>query len=42
VLKRAVRAGEVVRWHDVAFDAENQAISIRREMEEMFREKDSG
>jgi len=41
VLKQAVQAGQTVRWHDVAFDASNQAISVRREMEEMFRGKNS-
>ena len=39
VLKEAVRATQTVRWQDVAFDASNQAISVRREMEEMFRGK---
>jgi predicted homoserine dehydrogenase-like protein len=37
VMKQAVPAGEIVRWQDVTFDADNQAIRIRREMEAMFR-----
>ena len=37
VLSEPVRAGQAVRWQDVAFDASNQAIRIRREMEELFR-----
>ena len=37
VLKRAVAAGQVVRWDDVAFDAGNQAVAFRREMEGVFR-----
>jgi predicted homoserine dehydrogenase-like protein len=39
VLKQAVPTGQVVRWQDVAFDARNQAIGLRREMEEIFRGK---
>jgi predicted homoserine dehydrogenase-like protein len=41
VLKRPVPAGQAVRWQDVTFDADNQAIRVRREMEEMFRRKNS-
>jgi predicted homoserine dehydrogenase-like protein len=39
VLKRPVQAGQALRWQDVTFDANNQAICVRREMEEMFRGK---
>jgi predicted homoserine dehydrogenase-like protein len=41
VLKQAVRAGQIVRWQDVTFDVSNEAIGIRREMEKMFRGKNS-
>lgn len=41
VLKQPVRAGQTVRWQDVTFDANNQAIHLRRDMEEMFRRKNS-
>jgi predicted homoserine dehydrogenase-like protein len=37
VLKQPVRAGQIVRWPDVAFDARNEAIALRREMEQLFR-----
>jgi len=37
VLKQPVRAGHTVRWQDIAFDANDQTIRLRREMEEMFR-----
>jgi len=36
-----VRAGQIVRWQDVTFDVRNEAIGIRREMEELFRSKAS-
>ena len=32
-LKRAVKAGEAVRWADVNIDAKNAAVRLRREME---------
>ena len=32
-LKRAISAGEPVRWEDVAFDANDDAVRLRREME---------
>jgi predicted homoserine dehydrogenase-like protein len=41
VLKQPVRVGQAVRWQDVTFDASNQAIGLRREMEEMFRRENS-
>ena len=41
VLKQAVRAGQIVRWQDVTFDADDPVIGVRREMEKMFRGKNS-
>jgi predicted homoserine dehydrogenase-like protein len=35
VLKRAVAANEPVRWDDVAFDAADDAVRFRREMESL-------
>ncbi len=35
---RPVAAGEVVRWSDVAVDANNTAVKLRREMEARYRE----
>ncbi|BCQ25931.1 Gfo/Idh/MocA family oxidoreductase [Caballeronia sp. NK8] len=37
VLQRPVAAGQPVRWSDVAFDANKEAVRVRREMEEIFR-----
>ncbi len=36
-LTRAVAAGEALRWSDVAVDADNAAVKLRREMEDLFR-----
>jgi len=36
-LTRAVAAGEALRWTDVATDAGNPAVRLRREMEDLFR-----
>ncbi len=36
---KAVRAGEPVRWSDVAFDASQTAVKLRREMESAFGSK---
>ncbi len=36
-LKRAVAAGAMVRWEDVAYDPDDGAVNFRREMEEIFR-----
>ncbi|SEI13886.1 Predicted homoserine dehydrogenase, contains C-terminal SAF domain [Methylobacterium sp. 275MFSha3.1] len=36
-LKNAVAAGQPVRWSDVAYDAANQTIAFRQEMESVFR-----
>ena len=32
-LKNTVKAGQPVKWSDVAFDPDNAAIKFRREME---------
>jgi predicted homoserine dehydrogenase-like protein len=40
-LKQLIRAGQIVRWQDVIFEVSNDAIGIRREMEELFRGKAS-
>ncbi len=37
VLKRDMAAGQVVSWGDVDFDASQQVVKVRREMEDMFR-----
>jgi predicted homoserine dehydrogenase-like protein len=36
VLRNGVAAGQIVRWQDVIFDENDQAISLRREMECLF------
>jgi predicted homoserine dehydrogenase-like protein len=36
-LRRAIKAGEAVRWADVDIDETVEAVRVRREMEEMFR-----
>jgi predicted homoserine dehydrogenase-like protein len=41
-LKRAVKAGQPVKWDDVAFDANNAAIKFRREMEALYLPKKRG
>ena len=38
-LRRAVAAGAVLRWADVAADESSQAVRIRREMEALFAPK---
>jgi predicted homoserine dehydrogenase-like protein len=38
-LKNDVPAGRAVRWSDVAYEADQEAIRIRREMETLFREE---
>jgi predicted homoserine dehydrogenase-like protein len=35
-LKRQVKAGAPVRWHDVEVDADSEAVRFRREMERAF------
>ncbi|WP_237479930.1 NAD(P)H-dependent oxidoreductase [Lichenibacterium dinghuense] len=37
VLKCDVPAGQAVRWSDVDYDAGREAVTVRREMEAMFR-----
>jgi predicted homoserine dehydrogenase-like protein len=36
-MTRAVKAGETVRWADVAANESDQAVQVRREMESLFR-----
>ena len=36
---RPIAAGQPVRWSDVAVDASNAAVRVRREMESSFRER---
>ena len=36
-LRQAVKAGQPVRWEDVVYDESNQAIAVRRQMENLFR-----
>ncbi len=38
-LERPVKAGDTVRWSDVAVDDTAQAVQIRREMEAIFRQE---
>jgi predicted homoserine dehydrogenase-like protein len=38
MLERAVNAGEMVRWSDVAVDGSLEAVSARREMDARFRD----
>ncbi len=38
-LKRAIRAGQPLKWSDVDFDAGNPAVKFRREMEQVFRKQ---
>jgi predicted homoserine dehydrogenase-like protein len=35
-LKRAIAEGEIVSWDDVEYDADSEAVQIRREMERTF------
>ncbi len=35
-LKRDIKAGERLKWEDVAYDATDNAVKVRREMEAMF------
>ena len=35
-LKREVAAGALLRWDDVAFDPDDAAVRVRREMEQAF------
>jgi predicted homoserine dehydrogenase-like protein len=38
-LQRPVAEGDVVRWSDVALDGASEAVRIRREMEDIFRQE---
>ena len=38
-LKRNIRQGQGLSWRDVEFDAENQAVKVRRKMEAVFTEE---
>ena len=35
-LERDIAEGQPLRWSDVAFDADDTAVKVRREMEAMF------
>jgi predicted homoserine dehydrogenase-like protein len=35
-LKRDIAEGEIVSWDDVEYDADSEAVKVRREMERMF------
>jgi predicted homoserine dehydrogenase-like protein len=35
-VKTAIKAGQVVKWEDVGFDANNAAVKFRREMESLY------
>jgi predicted homoserine dehydrogenase-like protein len=39
-LKRALAEGAPVRWEDVEYDATNDAVRFRREMERTFAQPD--
>jgi predicted homoserine dehydrogenase-like protein len=38
VIKRPIKAGSIVTWHDVVADESAQAVHVRREMEDLFRD----
>jgi predicted homoserine dehydrogenase-like protein len=40
-VKTAIKAGQVVKWEDVGFDANNAAVKFRREMESLYFPKHS-
>jgi predicted homoserine dehydrogenase-like protein len=40
-LKRDIAEGEQVRWDDVEFDPNDDAVRVRREMEAMFARPNS-
>lgn len=42
VVKRPIKAGSIVMWHDVVADEGAQAVRVRREMEALFREPTQG
>jgi predicted homoserine dehydrogenase-like protein len=37
LLKQPVASGQPIRWTDVEFNAANETIRFRREMEQVFR-----
>lgn len=39
-LKRDIAQGEPLRWEDVVYDGNSQAVRIRREMEDLFAPRD--
>jgi predicted homoserine dehydrogenase-like protein len=41
-LKRNIGAGEVLSWADVAYDANDTAVKVRREMEAAFGRRNAG
>lgn len=41
-LKRDVAEGEQLKWSDVAFDPQDDAVEVRRDMEAMFAERNVG
>ena len=42
VVRRPIKAGSIVTWHDVTADEGAQAVRVRREMEALFREPTQG
>jgi len=42
VVRRPIKAGSIVTWHDVTADEGAQAVRVRREMEAIFREPTQG
>ena len=41
-LKRDIKLGERLRWDDVAYDATDNAVKVRREMEAVFGRRNAG
>jgi predicted homoserine dehydrogenase-like protein len=41
-LKRDVKVGERLKWADVAYDAADNAVKVRREMEAVFGRRNVG
>lgn len=36
---KPLKQGQVITWDDVEFDTQNEAIILRREMEELFKKE---
>ena len=36
---RPVKKGQLITWDDVQFDAANEGVKLRRQMEEIFRKE---